>query len=35
MELTEAEKGEFTLLPGIPGVGEVVERPFGKSQMKE
>ena len=29
MELTDKEKKEFTLVPGIPGVGEVVERPFG------
>jgi pilus assembly protein CpaC len=29
MELTDKEKKEFTLVPGIPGVGEVVDRPFG------
>ncbi|MFQ5520467.1 MAG: type II and III secretion system protein family protein [Candidatus Methylomirabilia bacterium] len=33
MELREEEEKEFTLLPGIPGVGEVVERPFGKSSL--
>ena len=31
MELRPEEKEEFTLVPGIPGVGEVVERPFGTS----
>ena len=34
MELRENEKKEFTLLPGIPGVGEVVDRPFGKSSLE-
>ena len=34
MELREAEKKEFTLLPGIQGVGEVVDRPFGKSSLE-
>ena len=34
MELSKAEKREFTLLPGIPGVGEVVDRPFGKSNLE-
>jgi pilus assembly protein CpaC len=34
MELRENEKKEFTLLPGIPGVGEVVDRPFGKSNLE-
>jgi hypothetical protein len=34
MELTDKEKKEFTLIPGIPGVGEVVERPFGKSYRR-
>ena len=34
MELTEEEKTEFTLVPGIPGVGEVVEHPFGKSRLQ-
>ncbi|MGH7422063.1 MAG: type II and III secretion system protein family protein [Candidatus Methylomirabilales bacterium] len=33
MEMTEEEKSEFTLLPGIPGVGEVVERPLGRSDL--
>ncbi|MGH7265709.1 MAG: type II and III secretion system protein family protein, partial [Candidatus Rokuibacteriota bacterium] len=33
MELREPEKQEFTLLPGIPGVGEVVDRPFGTSNL--
>ncbi len=33
MDLTGEEKKEFTLIPGIPGVGEVVERPFGKSHL--
>lgn len=33
MELREDEKKEFTLVPGIPGVGEVVEHPLGKSNL--
>jgi pilus assembly protein CpaC len=33
MEPRDVEKKEFTLIPGIPGVGEVVERPFGKSNL--
>jgi pilus assembly protein CpaC len=33
MEPREKDKSEFTLLPGIPGVGEVVERPFGRSDL--
>ena len=33
MELRDKERREFTLLPGIPGVGEVVDRPFGKSNL--
>ena len=33
MDLREKEKKEFTLVPGIPGVGEVVERPFGSSNL--
>ena len=33
MDLREDEKKEFTLVPGIPGVGEVVTRPFGKSNL--
>ena len=35
MELRQKEKEEFTALPGIPGVGEVVERPFGKSNLEQ
>jgi pilus assembly protein CpaC len=34
MELRDVEKKEFTLVPGIPGVGEVVDRPFGKSSLE-
>ncbi|MFQ5691392.1 MAG: type II and III secretion system protein family protein, partial [Gemmatimonadota bacterium] len=33
LELRPEEKEEFTLVPGIPGVGEVVERPFGTSNL--
>jgi pilus assembly protein CpaC len=33
MEQREAERKEFTLVPGIPGVGEVMDRPFGKSNL--
>jgi pilus assembly protein CpaC len=33
MELREDERKEFTLMPGIPGVGEVVDRPFGKTNL--
>jgi pilus assembly protein CpaC len=33
MELRPDEKKEFTLIPGIPGVGEVVRRPFGQSNL--
>lgn len=33
MELRPNETAEFTLLPGIPGIGEVVERPFGQSNL--
>jgi Flp pilus assembly secretin CpaC len=33
MELRDKEKKEFTLVPGIPGVGEVVDRPFGQSNL--
>jgi pilus assembly protein CpaC len=33
MELREEERKEFTLVPGIPGVGEVVDRPFGTSNL--
>ena len=32
-ELTEEEKQEFTLVPGIPGVGEIVEHPVGQSNL--
>lgn len=34
LEPTEEEKTEFTLVPGIPGVGEVMEHPFGKSRVQ-
>jgi pilus assembly protein CpaC len=34
MELREVEKQEFTMVPGFPGVGEVVDRPFGKSSLE-
>lgn len=33
MELRPNERKEFTLVPGIPGVGDVVERPFGQSNL--
>jgi pilus assembly protein CpaC len=33
MELRPSERREFTLVPGIPGVGDVVERPFGQSTL--
>jgi pilus assembly protein CpaC len=33
MELRQSEKKEFTLVPGIEGVGEVVDRPFGSSGL--
>jgi pilus assembly protein CpaC len=33
MELRPNEQREFTLVPGIPGVGDVVERPFGQSNL--
>ena len=33
MDLREDEKKEFTLVPGIPGVGDVVTRPFGQSNL--
>jgi len=33
MELRDKERREFTLIPGIPGVGEVVDRPFGQSSL--
>jgi pilus assembly protein CpaC len=34
MQPREEEKKEFTLIPGIPGVGGLVEMPFGKSNLK-
>ena len=34
MELRDKERREFTLVPGIPGVGEVVDRPFGTSNLE-
>lgn len=33
MDLRPEEKKEYTLVPGVPGVGEVLERPFGKSNL--
>jgi pilus assembly protein CpaC len=33
MDLREEEKKDFTLVPGIPAVGEVVTRPFGQSNL--
>jgi pilus assembly protein CpaC len=33
MDLRERERKEFTLVPGFPGVGDVVDRPFGKSNL--
>jgi pilus assembly protein CpaC len=33
MEQREVERKEFTLVPGIPGIGDVVDRPFGKSNL--
>ena len=33
MELRPEEKEEFTLVPGFPGVGEVVKQPFGTSNL--
>lgn len=33
LELRESEKRDFTLIPGIPGVGEIVDHPFGKSNL--
>ncbi len=33
LDLRDEEKKEFTLDPGIPGVGEVVTRPFGQSNL--
>jgi len=33
MDLREDEKKDFTLVPGIPGVGDVVTRPFSQSNL--
>jgi pilus assembly protein CpaC len=33
MDLREEERKDFTLIPGIPGVGDVVTRPFGQSNL--
>ena len=33
LELRQKEKTEFTLIPGIPAVGEIMERPFGQSDL--
>lgn len=33
LELRPKEKTEFTLIPGIPAVGEVMDRPFGQSDL--
>jgi pilus assembly protein CpaC len=33
LEMRPKEKSEFTLLPGIPGIGEVMDRPFGQSAL--
>jgi len=33
MELRPDEKKEFTLVPGFPGVGETMDRPFGESNL--
>jgi pilus assembly protein CpaC len=33
MEMRPGEKKEFTLVPGVPGVGEIVDRPFGTSNL--
>jgi pilus assembly protein CpaC len=34
LELREKERKEFTLIPGIPGVGNPVDRPFGESNLE-
>ena len=34
MELREKERKEFTLIPGIPGVGNPIDRPFGESILE-
>jgi len=33
MDLRPEEKKDFTLVPGIPGVGDIVTQPFGQSSM--
>src|SRR5690349_16417442 len=33
MDLRPEEKKDFTLVPGIPGVGEIVTQPFGQSNL--
>jgi pilus assembly protein CpaC len=33
MDLRREERKEFTLTPGFPGVGDVVDRPFGQSNI--
>jgi len=33
MELRPSERREFTVVPGIPGVGDIVERPLGQSNL--
>jgi len=33
MEMRPVERNEFTLIPGIPGIGEVMDRPFGQSNL--
>jgi pilus assembly protein CpaC len=33
MELRDKERREFTLIPGIPGVGDDVDRPFGQHNL--
>jgi pilus assembly protein CpaC len=33
MELRPEEKKEFTMVPGFPGVGETMDRPFGESNL--
>jgi pilus assembly protein CpaC len=33
MDLRDEERKDFTLVPGIPGVGDVVTRPFGQSNL--
>jgi pilus assembly protein CpaC len=33
LELRPEDKKEFTLVPGVPGVGNVIERPLGTSDL--